>query len=109
MNRCCASSMEEPLIIGVDDIEPLPPWEASNPKAATVPSLQELVCGVLASHLNCFESLDVLPEHLASRTCGDALSRVLLIHGFVPMQRSANAACSSLVLGDSLFESREVA
>ena len=66
MNRCCASSMEEPLIIGVDDIEPLPPWEASNPKAATVPSLQELVCGVLASHLNCFESLDVLPEHLAS-------------------------------------------
>ena len=49
------------------EMEPLPPWEAANSKAAaTVPSLQELVCGVLASHLDCFESLDVLPEHLAA-------------------------------------------
>ena len=47
--------------------EPLPPW--ASKKAAgdgAVPSLQTIVCQVIAQHLHQIESLDDLPDHLAS-------------------------------------------
>ena len=51
-----------------DADEPLPPWlsSAAASSPASVPTLQDMVCTVLARHLHCFESLDDLPEHLAA-------------------------------------------
>jgi hypothetical protein len=49
--------------------EPLPPWAAKASAARQgqdVPSLQTILCGFLSRHLHLFESLDDLPEHLAS-------------------------------------------
>ena len=49
------------------ELEPLPPWVSkAAPAAPGVPSLQDLICSVLAQHLHEMESLDYLPDHLAS-------------------------------------------
>ena len=54
---------------GYEEEEPLPPWAAAASaarKGCDVPSLQTIVCGFLSRHLHLFESLDDLPDHLAS-------------------------------------------
>lgn len=67
-----AGEAEESTISDGDlDDEPLPPWvasarAASSREAREVPTLQTIVCHVLAEHLHCLESLEYLPDHLAS-------------------------------------------
>lgn len=61
--------MEEPPLADAsepEEEEVLPPWAPKPAHAGEVPSLQVLVCGVLARHLHLMDSLDDLPEHLAA-------------------------------------------
>ena len=44
-----------------------PSGAAPPPPADAVPSLQDLVCGWLASNLHAIECLEWLPDHLAAR------------------------------------------
>lgn len=46
--------------------EVLPPWAPKPKPCGEVPSLQVIVCGVLAKHLHLMDSLEYLPEHLAA-------------------------------------------
>lgn len=46
--------------------EPLPPWAICRTISSEIPSLQTLICRLLAKHLHHVESLDVLPDHLLS-------------------------------------------
>ena len=55
----------EDAVDDCEQVEPLPPWQITQSRRS-VTSLQELCCGILARHLHQLESLDDLPDHLAS-------------------------------------------